>query len=255
MDPSIYHTMASIEELHWWFRAKRKVLIHYIEKQILSQSTSDKRSYVSLDSGCGCGLMLKALNKYGKVTGIDFNEDAVNFSKKKFDCEVLQGDLTDTSFLKNRTFDLILCSDVLEHIEEDSKVINNLLKHLKPEGSLLLTVPAFMFLWSHHDVVHHHRKRYTKKNFEKLLKESDCQIPFISYYDFFLFPPILLIRLIQKIIPVQKLETDLRLPPFWLNKIVEKIFSVERFFISKKIQFPFGVSIIAHCKKGYHSNS
>ncbi len=238
--------MFEVETVHWWFQAKKKIIINLI-KDIIYPNYNRKIDIA--DVGCGVGLLLNPLSNFGNTTGIDFSKQALDFCKKTF-----KGKLIYDDFSKNITidkkFDLVIASDIIEHIKNDKIAINNIYKLLNNNGYAIITVPAFQFLWSQHDVNNMHYKRYKLKQFKDLIKTDNFEIEYLSYYNFFLFIPACIIRIIKKIINIDK-KSDLELtPPLGsINKLMYNIFSSEYTYISKKKRFPFGLSLIAVIKK------
>lgn len=246
MQANLYEEMYQLEEKHWWFKSKRKIIL-----ELISQELSGTNNEI-LDCGCGCGCLLKYLKVYGNVKGMEYSEKALTYSRKNFDGYLIQGDLLEKIQLQEESIDLAIALDVIEHLEDDELALNNIGKVLKENGKLLVTVPAFQQLWSYHDVVHMHKRRYTIKELEDVLKKSGYTIEYISYYNFLLFLPIYITRMIKKILRTDK--NDNLIPNPCLNFFFEKIFSTEIFFCKHHIKMPVGVSLIAIANKSVAFN-
>jgi SAM-dependent methyltransferase len=167
--------------------------------------------------------------------------------------EVLIKSLTLTS-LDSKSMDMVCAFDVIEHIEDHEKAISEVYRILKENGYIYLTVPAFNFLWSNHDEINHHFRRYKLKDLKKILKENGFTIEYCSYFNFFLFLPILFTRLISKVLTIKKNEvgTNSDFEKFnsrLLNKFLYKIFLSESFLLKRKMKLPFGVSAVIIGKK------
>lgn len=240
MKDSMYDNMYKTETFHWWFKAKKDIVISllspYLEK--------DGSSHI-IDFGCGCGLMLKELSKFGLVTGMDFSAEALTYCKQNFNGDLQQIDLSQP-VQATAQYDLGIALDILEHIKNDSIAAKNFFEHMKPNGRLLITVPACQWLYSDHDKNCMHYRRYNKKEFIRCLKDAGFQIEFLSYYNFFLFPLAAIIRIISKIIPFDKnssVENQYCLPV--LNNLFYQIFRSESILLRRKLQLPIGLSLVA----------
>lgn len=242
MKSYLYQEIYDLQSKHWWFLSKRKIVLSLVDRYM----NKNKINKI-LDAGCGCGLMLKDLQKYGQVFGMDYSEDAIQFSKQLFQGEVKQGALPNKVPYAKESFDIILALDVIEHIEEDAEAINSLRELLVEDGIVIITVPAYMFLWSSHDAVHEHKRRYTKKELEQKIKISGFNVIKSSYYNTLLFPPIFLARFINKILKIKE-HSDAQMPNKFINEVLKGIFSVEK-IILKHFNMHFGVSIVMVVRK------
>jgi SAM-dependent methyltransferase len=148
-----------------------------------------------------------------------------------------------------RQIDIAIASDCLEHIKDDVKALDNWFEILNPGGLLYVFVPAFMILWNEHDVANMHFRRYTRKALKKKLKESGFEIIKASYWNFFLFIPILLVRLLSRLLPTSRNRNtgDLEQPPKG-NDLLFKLINLENKLL-KYLNFPFGVSTFCVARK------
>ncbi len=243
MEKHLYAEHFDLESKHWWFVSKKKIIESFLKKYI-----PQKNDRKILDAGCGAGLMLKKLQIYGKTYAMDFSEDAVEFSKKKFNGEVRRGWLPENFPYLDQKFDAIICLDVIEHINDDQKSLRILKDHLSDDGIMIITVPALQLLWSKWDDLNHHKRRYSKKQLEQVILNAGLKIDRITYYNSLLFLPVFLIRIIKNIIKSDSEKSDTDLPNSILNWILEKIFSFEKWLLHV-ISFPIGVSLIAVVRK------
>lgn len=238
MNEQMYEAMYEIEKKHWWFRAKRDIVLNIVAPHIDKQTQT-------IDFGCGTGIMIENLSRLGNVTGLDFSTIALDFCKSRFNGHLVQANLTEELPLDTK-YDVGVALDVLEHLDNDLVALKNMKKVLTHNGRLIITVPAFIFLWSAHDENCNHKRRYTRKELETLIKESGFGIEYLSYYNFWLFPLILLLRSIFKLLRINKnSDIENRSSGKITNQILYKIFKSEIFFIKREIRMPFGVSIIA----------
>lgn len=247
MQDNLYDEMYQLEEKHWWFKSKRKIIL-----ELINQELSGTENEI-LDCGCGCGCLLKYLKIYGNVKGIDYSARALAYSKKNFDGDLVQSDLLKKVELPDESVDLAIALDVIEHLEDDELGLKNIRRVLKTNGKLLVTVPAFKQLWSYHDVEHMHKRRYTIKQLERVLKKSGYSIAYISYYNFWLFLPIYVARKIKN--KINDCESDASMPSPFVNFLLEKIFSTETFLCRHRVKMPVGVSIIAIVNKSIENRN
>lgn len=242
MENEIFDDMYKVETQHWWFVARRKIIESIIKKLNL------KKNAQIFDAGCGTGDNLKMLSKYGNVVAMERDSNAFEKAQSRNVGEIYKGELPKIihdNIKKDK--DLIVLLDVLEHIDDDAGSLTSLKDYINSDGKFLITVPAYQFLWTARDEQHHHKRRYTVSQLKKTLELNGWKINYISYFNSFLFPLALIERIKQKIFPVVE-ESDLKMPPKWINYIFEKIFSFESRLITK-VAFPFGLSIIAIAEK------
>lgn len=240
MDISFYEQFSNIQDKHWWFSSKRMIVSDLLSKKGFNNQEI-------LDVGCGAGLMLKELVKFGHVRGMDGSEEAIRFSGKVFQGEIKLGLLPDSIPFSSDQFTLVTALDVIEHVEEDVAALIAINNVMKKDGSLLITVPAYQFLWSKHDDLNEHKRRYTKCELEKKLKLAGFHLEKISYYNTLLFPLIALIRLINKLLRLDEVS-DVEMPGKFVNFALKNIFLLEKYWL-RYFNFPFGVSLIAIAKK------
>jgi len=246
MEEFAYKEIFLNEEKYWWFLGTRNLIFSQIELFL-----NENRDLKILDVGCGTGIVIEKLKKYGEVFGLDKSDSAIEFCKKRGLQNIVSGYATELPF-NNDTFNLVTALDVLEHIGEDNKALSEIKRVLKKDGIAIITVPAFDFLWSSHDIALHHFRRYKLENFRNNILNFNFKILKISYYNFFLFGFIFVFRLLKKIFtkPQRKeeLKTDIINVNKYINRFLISIFKIESNLL-KKVNFPFGVSIISIIKK------
>jgi SAM-dependent methyltransferase len=189
MDPSLYHAFYEIEERHWWFVGRRAIVDSLLKKR-LGDTSRERRI---LDVGCGTGGMLPVLSRYGRVTGIDSEPLALDYCRKRGITDVhLQ-----ESFQADGQYDVVTLFDVLEHVPDEAGFLRTVKGYLKPGGLLVVTVPAFEFLWSRHDDLNRHQRRYTKRALVDVLLRSGFAVERSSYFNTLLFPGAAAVRLMS----------------------------------------------------------
>jgi len=234
-----YESMAELDTKHFWYVSRLQIINSLIYK------ISNQGVHKVLDFGCGSGYISKGLQDRFpnlKITSADHNEIALKSVKSKGISDVL--DLR-VQALQESSYDIILCLDVLEHLENDQACLVKLKKSLKKNGKIIVTVPAFEFLWSGEDYVSNHLRRYNKKKLNNLIQKSGFRVEYISYFNFFLFLPILFVLFKNRILfPKSMYESNVKVYPDFLNLLFTKIFSFEEKFIGR-IKFPIGFSLVA----------
>ena len=233
MDKSVYKRQFEENKNHWWFESRKKIVQNILKKNI------KKKKIKILDFGCGVGINLEMLSKFGDLTAYDDNKIVLKFIKKKFFNRKIR--FTNTLSDKKK-YDLIIAMDVIEHINDDKKIVEKLNKKLLKNGKILITVPAYNFLFTTKDKILHHKRRYSKKSILNILKPNFKKIK-CSYYNFFLAPLIIPTLLFYKIFNIEFIDKVEKKGNNLLNYLFKKIFSSERYILNN-INFPFGISII-----------
>ena len=224
---------ANLHRRHWWWRVREDILLTKA-RQLLRSRDGDIRI---LDVGCGAGLLFDALDSLGHVEGIESDRIMVEQSGR-WRSRIHLGQLD--TYSSDHLFDLILLLDVLEHTERPDLMLQQASQHLKPNGHLVLTVPAFQWLWTSHDDLNHHRKRYTADEVYRLMNEAGLTVIEARYLFQSLTIPKLLIHL--KEIVVGRRVTLPRVPPDSLNRMLQRWFHLEDAIAGS---LPFGSSVMA----------
>jgi SAM-dependent methyltransferase len=238
MENFIYNIRWQVDDKEWRARSRRELAFSLWHKYGLSC----KKPKTLLDIGCGTGVLLKAFSTISDVYGLDLSSVAVNYCRKRGLNRTVIADAKYPCFRKN-AFDLITMIEVLEHVEDDERALISLRQILKPRGLLILTVPAFQFLWSDRDVKLHHKRRYTKRNLSDKIKLAGLNLVFCNYIDIFLFLPLWCIasanRIFANSVKFQTYEVSF---PGLINNLMLNICRMER-KIYTRFNFPIGVSL------------
>lgn len=238
MEAHLYHLMRELEDEHWWFVARRKIIASLLETLNLPADAE------ILDVGCGTGGNLAILGHFGQVTGIEHDPVAAELARQRKFAPIFPGNLPDELPDLAKRFDLITLLDVIEHVEDHVASLRNLAGWLNPGGRILITVPAFNFLWSQHDDENHHKRRYRRRDLEQLAHSANLSVQYMGYFNTWLFPPVAAIRLVRKLFPGQQAFQDMRMPARLVNQALTWIFGSERRLIGR-VSLPFGISLLA----------
>ena len=237
MEREVYKQMAELDQRHWWYRARREVIAALIRRR--AQPPGGARV---LEIGCGTGHNLGMLGQFGEVEALELDEEARSIAEGRLGKSVMSAPLPELSGVAEKHYDLIGAFDVIEHIDDDRGALASIAARLKPGGKLVVTVPAHQWMWSAHDVVNHHKRRYSKRALKRLLEASPLRLEAIGYFNSLLFPLAVAERLSSRL--RGKDEADLRLPPAPLNTALEKAFAAERHLIGR-FPLPPGLSLFA----------
>jgi len=238
----MYRIFFEIQKRHWWFVTKKEIVLAAINEHVHKNDTQKV-----LDIGCGSGLMLNALEDVGQTFGMDMSDDAISFSKEIFKGKVEKGLLPDQIPYGENYFDLIVALDVIEHIEKDVDSLRAIRSRIVENGKAIITVPAYMFLWSAFDELNEHKRRYTLSELNAKLIQAGFKVEKISYFNTILFPVVFIIRMLNNLLGRDG-ASDIDMPSQPVNYILKKIFGIEKYLL-KFINLPFGVSILAIVKK------
>ena len=242
MNIEMYRIFFNIQKQHWWFVTKKDIILDAIAGHVQLQKDN-----TVLDIGCGSGLMLNALDELANTSGMDMSDEAIQFSKEIFKGSIKQGSLPDNVPFSNESFDLITALDVIEHIDEDIESLKAIRYLLKPSGKAIITVPAYMFLWSSFDEMNEHKRRYTLPELRQKLISAGFQIEKISYFNTILFPIVYIVRKLNNLLGRDG-ASDVDMPGRPMNFILKSIFGLEKYLL-RLMNLPFGVSILAVVKK------
>lgn len=242
MELTTYEAEARLEADHWWFVTRRRLFAREIKRLGIRSDAH------VLDVGTSTGTNLRLLRDEGfhQVEGLDFSADAIRFCAEKGLGQVRQGDIRSLPF-DDHSFDLVLATDIVEHVDEDALAISEILRVTRPGGYVLFTVPAFQSLWGLQDDVSHHKRRYRRSHFNRLLQDAGFSVERSYYFNFFLFAPIWLARqLIRRTGASIKSENDLNNPV--INGVLGAVFEIDC-RLAPFLNVPFGVSIFSLARR------
>jgi SAM-dependent methyltransferase len=237
MERVVYRQMAELDQRHWWYRARREILAALIRRTIQLPTGAQV-----LEIGCGTGHNLAMLSEFGHVDALELDEESRTFAEERLGRSIMSAPLPELAGVPDRHYDLIGAFDVIEHIDDDHAAIASIATKLKAGGKFFMTVPAHQWMWSAHDEVNHHKRRYSKGSLRKLIEDSPLRLERISYFNSLLFPVAVAERLSSKL--RGKDSADLNLPPAPLNTALERTFAAERHLVGR-LPLPPGLSLFA----------
>jgi len=242
MQEALYDELYNTEEIYWWFRARRSIIHSLIRRYHKGPEPS------ILDIGCGAGYNLKYLSgHFSDVKGLDSSDRALSFCRER-GVQALKGSLPDEVPFEAGSLDIVLMMDVLEHIEDDRGAVEAVWRLLKDSGLFIITVPAHRFLWTSHDELHSHKRRYETCEIRKLFEGLPFDKVLLSQFNTLLSPPIVASRLFAGKRRCRSEKAGINLLPGPINRLLESIFAAEKHVIPY-IPLPFGISIIAVYRK------
>lgn len=239
MDADLYDQLRRVEDHHWWFKARRLIVCSLIERYL-----GGRRDLRICDIGCGTGGNLAALMDRHDVLGIEKSDEGVEMARRRLGDRVRSGYLPDGIDLPEDSFDVVLMTDVLEHIENDELSAKIAIRLLRPGGCVIATVPAIPWLYSQYDVRLHHYRRYSKGQFERLWDGAESEVLLLNYYNWILFPLAAAVRIVNRFIPTRDATNDLEVPPPFINQALFSIMRLESPLLGR-VSLPIGLSLIA----------
>ena len=238
-----YPILYRVEETHWWYVGRRRIIQCLVEKICAALNNSNPRI---LDVGCGTGANLKMLAEHGRAEGVDISPQAVDFCRERGLNSVRLGAIEQLPY-DNDSFDLVTALDVVEHLDDDVAGLREMRRVLHRDGRLLLFVPAFMFLWGVQDDVSNHRRRYTLPGLLKAVEAAGFAVEWSSYANISFFVPVLLVRSMMRWLGLRA-ATEYGINISLMNGPFSSLFAAERFLL-KRGRFPFGVSAVCIARR------
>jgi SAM-dependent methyltransferase len=236
MDRRVYDRMAEHDSTHWWYRARRDILADYLTRE--GRLPANARI---LEIGCGTGHNLPMLAQFGEVDAIEIDPAARDIAGARLGKPVGDSPLPALPGVPEAHYDLIAVLDVVEHIEDDVAALAAMRARLAPGGKILIAVPAHQWMWSAHDVVNHHHRRYSKAALVKAIKAAGLRPRKLGYFNSLLFPLAAGARIAGRL--TGRDDSDDSPPPPAINKLFETIFRLERHLVGR-LPMPPGVSIV-----------
>jgi SAM-dependent methyltransferase len=240
VDAREYAAMLALDERHWWYRGRRAVL-----GAVLARSELPPHARI-LDAGCGSGRTLDDLERRGEVRGIELNPLGVRAARERGH-EVQEAPVEAIPH-GDGSFDLVTCLDVIEHTDDDVAALAELHRVTRPGGRLIVTVPAHPRLWSQHDEVNGHRRRYTRPTLRAAAREAAWHVDRETGFNVAFLLPAALVRISRRSND-EPGGSELRLTPPWLDTALAKPLQAEAALIRRGYDLPPGLSLLAVLRK------
>jgi SAM-dependent methyltransferase len=238
MDPQYEADTLRAEESHWWYRGRRRIVTDTV-------ATLARNEPRILDAGCGSGRNMVELAHFGSVTGTDVSERALELARERAVGAAELARLEQLPFADG-SFDLITCLDVIEHIPDDVGALRELRRVIANDGQLIVTVPAYPWLWGRHDVANHHQRRYTGKTLVAAGTSADWQLERLTHFNALLLPAAAGYRLLERFLPDRgDAPSELDRTPTWANRMLESVLRFEAGLLRRGWRIPFGLSLLA----------
>src|SRR5882724_12788625 len=243
MQQHTYSIMYQVEERHWWFMGRRKIIERFVSAACRDLGKLKPRI---LDVGCGTGANLQMLAGHGAAEGVDVSSEALEFCRARGLSKVKEGAAEALPY-EDASFDLVTGLDVVEHLDDDVAGLSEMRRVLRPGGRAVLFVPAFMFLWGVQDDISNHRRRYTLKQLKDVVRQAGFEVERATYVNLSFFAPIFLGRLFMRATGLRP-ESENNLTIGFLNGLLGKFLGAESVPL-RYLNFPFGVSIICVARR------
>ncbi len=236
MERQVYDRMAELDQRHWWYRARRKVLAALIER--VARPAPGARI---LEVGCGTGHNFPMLEQFGTVDAIEVDPAAREMAERRLGRAISSAPLPALDGVADASFDMIGSFDVIEHIADDAAALAGIARCLKPGGKFVMTVPAHQWMWSAHDVVNHHHRRYSKTTLAAAIARAGLTPKKLRWFNSLLFPAAVAARVAGKL--TGRDDSDDSPPAKPLNAVFEAVFRLERHLVGRVPMTP-GLSIV-----------
>ena len=237
MERIIFDRMAALDQTYWWYISRRNILSSVIAREIKPPKNAQ-----ILEIGCGTGHNFPVLTRFGHVDGLEVDDSARAIASERLGHSVGSARLPELTGIADASYDLIALLDVLEHIEGDLAALTSIKKKLRTGGRILVTVPANEWMWSAHDTVHHHYRRYNRSTLGKVVANSGLRVQMMSHFNSLLFPLVAAVRVAGKV--TGRSEADDAQPAAPLNALFKSVLGLERHLVGR-VPMPFGVSLVA----------
>jgi SAM-dependent methyltransferase len=235
MEDEVFRHMAKVEDTHWWYRARRHLVGQCLERLSLPPCCR------ILEIGAGTGGNFSLLKRFGRVSAMEPSSEARDLAAELRGLRPLRGALPYEVPFGDEQFDLICMFDVLEHVEDDLEALRMVGRHLAPGGYLVLTVPAYRWLWSHHDEILHHKRRYTRRALTELTRQAGLLVVRSTYFNSLILPVVVVTRLGKKLFGLRYQEDAM--PPAFANRLFYLALAGENHLV-QLLDLPAGVSIL-----------
>ncbi len=247
MEINEYQSLASVEKDHWFYRGKRRIVRHWLERVV--KLDADK---VLVDVGAGTGTWCGEMSSLCRTIGVDPSDEALRIARQRHAGEWIQAPATKLPFPADFA-DAVTLLDVIEHIDDDFAALMEAVRITRPAGAILVTVPALMSLWSDWDVRLHHKRRYTRRSLLRLTNSPSISVIHCTYTNTVALLPVYVIRQLRKVLRCAATQgAEERIPAPYLNRTLEQLFVVPACW--GRVRMPIGVSLLLVLRKNWSRN-
>lgn len=240
MQRAFYPQYAALEDRHWWFLGRRAILL-----RLLHDRLGDASGLRALDVGCGTGGWLSCLARFGPVEAVDADADAVSFCHARGHAQALHVPTGEPLPFADASFDLVTALDVVEHVADDVALLRDVRRVCAAGALILVTAPAYRFLWGDQDVVSQHYRRYTGRQLRTALDAAGFDVEHLTYFNTALFPAVAAVRLLRRAVRAPRADrSDFETGPASLHRPLARLLAAEAGPVSRR-GLPFGVSLAA----------
>lgn len=254
MHPDYYEEYYRNEREHWWFRARERILSAVVGRLLASRRLGRRASILNV--GAATGRSSEWLGEHGDVCSLEYDQACCEATRARTGLPIVQGSVLDLPWPSD-TFDLVCAFDVIEHVEDDALAVRELLRVLRPGGVVVVTVPAFAFLWSEHDDINQHFRRYSLPQLRALF--ANARIITSTYFNSVLFFPIAMHRIARNVArslrgksPAELTSDFARSRYPFVGRVLEAVFAAERHAVTRNIRLPCGVSALLVAERPRH---
>jgi SAM-dependent methyltransferase len=238
VDDAYERVTLAVEDRHWWYRGRRRVIRAAVQSLPLPTGAQ------VLDAGCGSGRNMVLLRSFGEVTGLEPSSASAAVAQERHVGEVVQGSIESMPFETGR-FNLAGAFDVIEHLDDDRAALRELRRVVGPGGFLVVTVPAYQWLWSEHDERNRHRRRYTRAQLTAAARDAGWTPLWTSYFNTFLLPLAVAVRLLERVRPRNAAgASEFERTPAWVDPLLQQPMRVEAALLRAGVRLPAGLSVL-----------
>jgi SAM-dependent methyltransferase len=244
MEPTEYEQMEQVERTHWWHVGRLEILRRELNRRLPARRPDEPLEILNV--GCGTGGTIRMLEAFGRVRNVDVSEHAISFTRRQ-GFESVEKVGSHLLPYPDSRFDVVAAFDVLEHIADDEAALAEWLRVLRPGGTLLLSVPAYQWLWSGHDVALHHHRRYIRGQISGLAERVGLEVVRISYAIVFSLPLVVCFRFLERLRGGANSTSYVPVPES-INRLFTALLRLEA-RLHRIVRFPAGSSVLATLRK------
>lgn len=249
MEREVYETFSAVEDQHWWFIARRQFL-----RQLILRLAGPGGGGINCEIGCGTGGNLSMLAEFAPLDAIEMDARGRELAAERHVQGVrsIQSGALPDDLPVSGPYQMVFSLDVVEHVQDDAAAVASLAHLLNEDGLLLITVPAYQWMWSYHDEINQHVRRYSRNEIVRIVEQAGLQVVYSSYFNTVLAPLAMMARGLDGLLrqfSSERPSVGLKMPPLWLNRVMAFLFGLER-FVAGRLSLPFGLSVVVAARSG-----